>query len=235
MSKYYRVKTLMLKGQKGDGIKEIKKTSTSGLVDTYTITLTDGTKKSFTVSNGKGIKSIAKTSTSGLVDTYTTTYNDGTTSTFTVTNGEGVNKWVTLYDKTFTEDTDKVVIEDAYYDEVEAYVFIKTKTNTNDNLYLSSNGKGSIYVEPRVSGQVNGSWIGIRMFRLKKITNFLWETGSQVSNYFIAPVPLISPNRGYSSIVDNKEFNYDKTNGISLAYQNGTKFQTGDRVFIRAR
>lgn len=81
------VRTLMLKGQAGQSIKGITKTSTSGLVDTYTITLTDGTKKSFTVSNGKGIKSIAKTSTSGLVDTYTTTYNDGTTSTFTVTNG----------------------------------------------------------------------------------------------------------------------------------------------------
>lgn len=73
------------------------------------------------------------------------------------------------------------------------------------------------------------------MFRLKKITNFLWETGSQESNYFNAPVPSISPIRGYSSIVSNQEFNYDKTNGISLTYQNGTKFQIGDRVFIRAR
>ena len=77
-----------VKGQDGNSIKEIKKASTSGLTDTYEISLTDGTKKSFTVSNGKGIKSIAKTSTSGLVDTYTITYNDGTTSTFTVKNGE---------------------------------------------------------------------------------------------------------------------------------------------------
>lgn len=148
---------------------------------------------------------------------------------------EDMKEWVTLYDKTFTEDTDKVVIEDAYYDEVEAYVFIKTKTNTNDNLYLSSNGTGSIFNEPRVSTQVNGSWIGIKMLSLKKITNFLWETGVQVSNYFIAPSPTISYIRGYSSIVNNQEFNYDKTNGISLTYQNGTKFQIGDRVFIRAR
>lgn len=77
-----------VKGQDGNSIKEIKKSSTSGLTDTYEISLTDGTKKSFTVSNGKGIESIAKTSTSGLVDTYTITYNDGTTSTFTVRNGE---------------------------------------------------------------------------------------------------------------------------------------------------
>jgi hypothetical protein len=129
----------------------------------------------------------------------------------------------------------KVVIEDAYYDEVEAYVLIKTKIDTNDNLYLSSNGKGSIFIEPRVSTQVNGSWIGIRMLSLKKITNFLWETGSQVSNHFIAPSPSTSYLRGYSSIVNNQEFNYDKTNGISLTYQSGTKFHVGDRVFIRAR
>lgn len=91
MSEYFRkpiVKILMLKGKDAVSISNIEKKSTSGLTDTYEITLTDGTKTSFNVSNGKGIKSIAKTSTSGLVDTYTTTYNDGTTSTFTVKNGE---------------------------------------------------------------------------------------------------------------------------------------------------
>lgn len=91
MSEYFIkpiVKTLMLKGQKGQSIEGIKKTSTSGLTDTYEISLTDGTKKSFTVSNGKGIVSIAKTATIGLLDTYTITYNDGTTSTFSVKNGK---------------------------------------------------------------------------------------------------------------------------------------------------
>lgn len=82
------VKVVMLKGEDAVSISNIEKKSTSGLTDTYEITLTDGTKKSFNVSNGKGIKSIAKTSTSGLVDTYTTTYNDDTTSTFTIKNGE---------------------------------------------------------------------------------------------------------------------------------------------------
>lgn len=90
MNEYFRkpiVKTLMLKGQEGQSIKAIKKTSTSGLVDTYTITLTDGTTSTFSVTNGKGISSIEKTSTSGLADTYTIRFNDDTTSTFTVTNG----------------------------------------------------------------------------------------------------------------------------------------------------
>ena len=56
MSEYFRkpiVKTLMLKGQEGQSIKDIKKTSTNGLVDTYTITLTDGTTYTFTVTNGE--------------------------------------------------------------------------------------------------------------------------------------------------------------------------------------
>lgn len=75
-------------GQDGNGIVSIEKTSTSTLVDTYTITFTDGTTTTFEVTNGNGIVSIEKTSTSGLVDTYTITFTDGTTTTYTVTNGE---------------------------------------------------------------------------------------------------------------------------------------------------
>ena len=92
----------------GNGIKSVVKTSTSGLVDTYTITFDDDTTETFTVTNGadgedgrdgadgqdgNGIEDIEKTSTAGLVDTYTITLDDGTTKTFTVTNGadgEGV-------------------------------------------------------------------------------------------------------------------------------------------------
>lgn len=73
---------------RGKGISSISKTSTSGLVDTYTITYSDGATTTFTVSNGRGINTISKTSTSGLVDTYTIAYNDNTTTTFTVTNGK---------------------------------------------------------------------------------------------------------------------------------------------------
>lgn len=46
------------KGDKGDagadgvGIVDIAKTNTSGLIDTYTITLSDGATKTFTVKNG---------------------------------------------------------------------------------------------------------------------------------------------------------------------------------------
>jgi len=40
-------------GETGNGISNIRKTSTSGLVDTYTITYTDGTTTTFTVTNGQ--------------------------------------------------------------------------------------------------------------------------------------------------------------------------------------
>ena len=40
-------------GANGVGITSIEKTSTSGLVDTYTITYTDGTTSTYTVTNGK--------------------------------------------------------------------------------------------------------------------------------------------------------------------------------------
>ncbi len=104
------------KGDKGNGIVSIEKTATDSNTDTYTITFTDGTSTTFTVTNGldgsngkdgidgqdgaagkdgkdgsngtdgNGIASVEKTSTDGNVDTYTITFTDGTSTTFTVTN-----------------------------------------------------------------------------------------------------------------------------------------------------
>ena len=86
-------KIVMLEGEQGkDGtnIKSVEKSASDGLTDTYTITLTDGSKSSFNVTNGKGITSISKTGSIGLDDIYTITYNDGSTSTFNVTNGANI-------------------------------------------------------------------------------------------------------------------------------------------------
>lgn len=47
------VKVMMLKGEQGASIKSIAKTGTSGLVDTYTVTLTDGETSDFYVTNGE--------------------------------------------------------------------------------------------------------------------------------------------------------------------------------------
>ena len=81
------------KGEKGDtgsNIQSIEKTSTVGLVDTYTVTLTDGNTTTFTVTNAKSIVSITMISGShaaGTTDTYEILMNDGDTAQFTVYNG----------------------------------------------------------------------------------------------------------------------------------------------------
>ena len=82
------------KGQQGDtgvGITSVTKTSSSGSVDTYTITFSNGNTQTFNVTNGSNIASISKTSTSGLVDTYTVLLTNGDTTTFTVTNGKSIS------------------------------------------------------------------------------------------------------------------------------------------------
>lgn len=80
------------------GISDITKTGTSGLVDTYTITLADKTTKTFAVTNGNGLTKLTKVSTSGLVDNYRFTRTDGTYFAFSVTNGakgdKGDNSYV---------------------------------------------------------------------------------------------------------------------------------------------
>ena len=96
------------KGEQGVSITKVEKTSSDGLVDTYTITFSNGTTTTYTVNNGanglqgdkgeqgiqgeKGeqgvsITKVEKTSSDGLVDTYTITFSNGTTTTYTVNNG----------------------------------------------------------------------------------------------------------------------------------------------------
>ena len=75
-------------------IDNISLSSTSGTIDTYKITFTDGSVSNFNVTNGtdgadgKSITGITKTSTSGKIDHYDVNLSDGTTiSGFDVTNG----------------------------------------------------------------------------------------------------------------------------------------------------
>lgn len=75
-------------------IDSISLASTSGTIDTYKITFTDGSVSNFNVTNGtdgadgKSITGITKTSTSGKIDHYDVNLSDGTTiSGFDVTNG----------------------------------------------------------------------------------------------------------------------------------------------------
>ena len=47
------VKVMLLKGEAGASIESIDKTATNGLIDTYTVKMTDGTESIFYVTNGR--------------------------------------------------------------------------------------------------------------------------------------------------------------------------------------
>ena len=94
------VKVLLKVGADGRGIAEIVKVGTSGIVDTYDIVLSDGTRFPFDVTNGSSIETIEKTATVGLVDTYTITLTNGDTFEFEVTNADGSTAGTVGYDNT---------------------------------------------------------------------------------------------------------------------------------------
>ena len=190
------IKLMLVKGNEGEGITSIEKTGTSGLVDTYTITFTDGKKTTFTVTNGKGIVSIAKTSTVGNVDTYTITYNDNTTSTFTVTNG--TNASAVGYDNSTSElaandvqeaideladekiDTDAGTFEDESQNTYTGVtVDMISYDNTNNQLLLKVNGADTVLpFKKRGSKYVSGTGYGAKSigFRPTHIFAIGWKS-----------------------------------------------------------
>lgn len=100
---------------RGHGISTVEKTSTDGLIDTYTITYSDGATSTFEVKNGKAISKIEKTSSdpATLEDTYTITYNDGTTSSYKVKNGRAISSITkTSSDPNTLEDTYTITYND---------------------------------------------------------------------------------------------------------------------------
>lgn len=103
------------RGFTGNGISSIIKTSSDGLVDTYTITFTDGNETTFDVTNGNGIDYISLTDIQGLIKTYTIYFDNGDTKTFEVTDGysptatvskSGNVSTITITDKNGTTSTE---------------------------------------------------------------------------------------------------------------------------------
>lgn len=127
------------KGDTGNGIANIAKTSTAGLVDTYTITYTNGSATTFNVTNGNGISSIAKTDTTGLVDTYTISFTDGNSTTFTVTNGSSISS----IEKTSTSGL------------VDTYTI--TLTNGDTSTFTVTNGKDGVDGTDGESAEITGA------------------------------------------------------------------------------
>ena len=107
------VKVMMLKGEAGASIESIDKTATDGLIDTYTITLTNGNEQRFYVTNGRDGEKGEKGDTGSTISVPVSgLFNMGVDS-------DG-NLWV------YHSDSDKV--PDFEYD------------STSGNLYYSTEG-----------------------------------------------------------------------------------------------
>ena len=151
-------------GPQGVSIDDIVLKSQEGGVSTYLILLSDGSEKTFQVTDGAIITDVSLISTDVLIDTYKISISDGSFFNFKVTNGRGIKSIV----KTSTD-----VLSDTYtisYNDNTSSTFKVTngrsitkieKSNTdiltdtytisyNDNTtstYTVTNGRGIDYIE----------------------------------------------------------------------------------------
>ena len=129
------------------GIQSISKTGTSGLADTYTVTLADATTYTFTVTNGKEISSITQywavsTSASTVPSSWSTTR-----QTLTTTNKYLWSYFVYTYNDGTTDETPKSVVG-VYGD-------------TGQNWYVWIRYSGSQPTQDADIGTTPDNWIGI--------------------------------------------------------------------------
>ena len=135
------------KGDTGISVKSITKTKTEGNVDTYTITFSNNTTSTFTVTNGVDgddadaltVTNVSIKSSANNVDTYEISFSDGYTTTFTVTNGKnGENLSVISINKESTDgkyDTYKISFSDDSYQ-----TFIVKNGEDGLTPYIGDNG-----------------------------------------------------------------------------------------------
>ena len=209
-------------GATGNGISAIIKTGTSGLVDTYTVTYTNGQTMTYTVTNGakgdtgNGIASIALTSTSGAVKTYTVTFTDGSTFTFDVTDGEVTNA-------SLAETLEDYAKIDGTYANLTAGTADQLNSNVRANdqspyLFRTSGGSVDIGNREYINGIVGGT---VAWNQLVQNGNFADSTGWSV--YKCTPTYLnnkctlaigsdvsasssITNDNGFSPVVGHKYF-----------------------------
>ena len=116
-------------GPQGVSIDDIALKSQEGGVSTYSILLSDGSEKTFQVTDGAVITDVSLISTNVLIDTYKISISDGSLFNFKVTNGRGIKSIA----KTSTD-----VLSDTYT--------ISYNDNTTST-YTVTNGRGIDYIE----------------------------------------------------------------------------------------
>ena len=151
-------------GPQGVSIDDIVLKSQEGGVSTYLILLSDGSEKTFQVTDGAIITDVSLISTDVLIDTYKISISDGSFFNFKVTNGRGIKSIAktstdvlsdtyTISYNDNTSSTFKVTNGRSITKIVKSNTDVLTDTYTisyNDNTtstYTITNGRGIDYIE----------------------------------------------------------------------------------------
>lgn len=199
------------------------------MVDTYTITYTNGNTTTFTVSNGKGISSITKTGSAGLIDNYRITYNDGTYFDYTVTNGE---------DGEVTEEELQDIFEQMS-SEMETGTGTGTSIDTSDSAYwktkidLGGNTEQDSYEGYNLLNLTNlneSTKANITLTKNEDGTVTLNGTASADAN-FVFPIDSISATSDYKVQLFKKDGNFTN-NYISIYLASNNQFSDFDLLSL---
>lgn len=201
-------KTLMLKGEAGGTISSIEKTSSVGVVDTYTITLNDGNTSTFEVTNGSNIASIEKTATSGLIDTYTVTLTNGDTTTFEVKNGEDAQLYELPQDCIVAYDKEPEYLHEVAYsnylalddvdgiDNITVDGFTHQVTTTGKNLYPVKVGRDTFSNNRGATHTTDSDILSVTMTSERNSGIFVSSTNTNSSFYDV----MRNQTTGYTTV-----------------------------------
>lgn len=156
-------------------IVDIRKTKTTGLIDTYTISLSNGTAKTFQVQNGVSIVSVRMSERGDYEDTYIVELSNGKSWTFKVPNGGSVGVKKTVTGEGVVSMSDVSPIEHAVKAKVKSKNLIKP-------VYVEPTESSGVTITPNEDGSVilNGTTTDRAVCRIINchITPFILEAGT---------------------------------------------------------
>ncbi|MBO5414999.1 MAG: leucine-rich repeat protein [Clostridia bacterium] len=210
-------------------VSSIKKTDTSGAIDTYTIYFSDGSSSSFTVTNGTDgktitIYSVDKINTNGLIDTYKITFSDNSSHTFTVKNGEN-GKSVTIASIGKSHSVGLVDTYEIVFSDGSSSSFSVTNGRDGNTPYIGTNGNW---------------WVGEEDTGIKATTDNMDRIGTdglifqmtirngiagyEVSDYIGTETDIIIPNYIFDKPVISILADALPTKTTSISISNNTEF-----------
>ena len=139
-------------GEDAPKIESIEKTSTSGLVDTYTITLEDGSEYTFDVTNGSDGSSVSVTQVLSSGTKLATITIDGTSTDLYCNSGGGSADIVTSWESTLSDT--KVPSEKLTKNTIDTKLD-KNQGSGNSGKYLKVDTDGSVIPATGGGGSVD--------------------------------------------------------------------------------